>query len=41
MRHARYQLGATRHAFRKYILRQKVPPLAPLYAWESVDGAKA
>ncbi|GAA6050744.1 hypothetical protein JCM3770_006604 [Rhodotorula araucariae] len=41
MRHANYQLEATGHAFRKYILRQKVPPRVPLYAWETVDGVKA
>ncbi|TKA55614.1 hypothetical protein B0A53_02792 [Rhodotorula sp. CCFEE 5036] len=34
MRHAKYQLSGTLYAFRKYILRQHLPPRQPLYLWE-------
>ncbi|GAA5890014.1 hypothetical protein JCM6882_009199 [Rhodosporidiobolus microsporus] len=40
-RHAAYQLKGVGHSFRKYILRQQVPPRAPLYAWEDSTAAKA
>ncbi|GAA5844837.1 hypothetical protein JCM11251_007342 [Rhodosporidiobolus azoricus] len=40
-RHAAYQLKGAGYAFRRYILRQNVPPQVPLYAWEDSTVAKA